>query len=134
MEDKIIIDAAMGLIEKHPDRLQPDIEQIQMWFSQVREDDPESVRRTANRILDRLSKNPEAWDLLRGEIDSGDGAKGLARGGYIDLAGDTSAVSPGTRMACPKPSCPQERTLRQKGQRLLCPEHGIPMVPKNTLP
>ncbi len=131
-----ILKIAGQIADKAPDLLGDDLEKLELWLKKIPKDDPEAIRQTVNRILDLLTGHPEALEYLlretRGNAESfGPVTKGVSYSGPPD--GDMNAVSAGTRMVCPKPGCGQNRTLRQKGQRLFCPTHEIPLVPEERL-
>ena len=134
MNDKEIIEAVRRLAKEHPDPLGDDAEQIAQWLNQTPEDDPEALRQTANRLLKLLQEHPEAWETVCKEIGLNDETKGATRTGLDMLPGDACSVPAGTRMKCPKSGCDYRRSMRQKGQRLFCPNHdGELLVPVTQL-
>lgn len=132
MNDKEILKTIKRLTEEHPDQLGGDKLQITQKLDQTTENDPEAMRRTANLLMKQLQeKHPDIWETFRKQIRSGEeGTKGATRLGYDRLEGDAGSIPAGTRMVCPESDCDYKRSLRQKGQRLFCPNHGTPLVPE----
>lgn len=125
-----ILKAVKRLIEEHPDQLGDDAKQFNQWLNQTPEDDPEAVRQTANRLIQRLQEtHPDAWETVRKEIDLGDnGDNEATRIGFHMPPGPSLGVQAGTPMVCPESGCDYRRPLRQKGQTLFCPKHAAVLV------
>jgi hypothetical protein len=69
--------------------------------------------------------------------ERGVAVRGVVAGGihiYEPPAGGPGEVAAGTPMVCPVDPAHYRRRLRQKGQRLFCREHGVALVPADSLP
>jgi len=126
-----ILEAVEHLRDEWPALLGDDAQKLAHWLATTPGDDPEAVRQTVNRILDLLQAHPQAQARLGSEL----GLKGdLTRLRYAPQAGGPGEVPAGTLMVCPLDPAHCRRRLRQKGQRLFCPEHGVALVPADSLP
>ncbi len=132
-----ILQAVERLRDEWPALLSDDAGKVARWLATTPGDDPEAVRRTVNRILNLLQAHPQAQARLNSEL----GLKGrLARpqpegeavAFYEPSAGEPQEVPAGTLMVCPVDPAHYRRRLRQKGQRLFCPEHGVDLVPADS--
>jgi len=138
-----ILEAAERLRDEWPDLLGDDAEKLAHWLATTPGDDPEAVRQTANRILDLLQAHPLAQTQLGSEL-GGKGElawlreepekAGAVAVGYEPPAGGPDEVPAGTLIVCPVDPAHYRRRLRQKGQQLFCPEHGVALVPADSLP
>jgi len=52
---------------------------------------------------------------------------------FIPLPGEPDPIPAGTMMVCPVDPAHYRKLLRQKGQRLYCPEHQVELVPEDRL-
>ena len=52
------------------------------------------------------------------------------RNGFHVLPGGAGSIPAGTRMVCSISVCDFKQTIRQKGQRPSCPNHGILLIPE----
>lgn len=129
--DTEILQALERLRDEWPELLGDDAEKLAHWLATTPGDDAEAVRQTINRILNLLRAHPQAQTRLGGEL----GIKGdLTRLLYEPSAGGPGEVPAGTLMVCPLNPAHYRRRLRQKGQQLFCPEHGVALVPADSLP
>jgi hypothetical protein len=133
-DNEEILQAVEALRGEWPELLGDDADVLARWLATTARDDPEAVRQTANRILALLQEHPRA----RARVSSQLGAK--AKGGlpstlrgYEPLPGSGGEIPAGTLMVCPKDPDHYRRRLRQKGQRPFCPEHGVALVPADSL-
>ena len=126
--DAQILQAVEGLRDEWPDLLGGDAQVLAGWLAAAPRDDAEAMRQTANRVLDLLQKHPQAM----ARVSSALGVKGelaLTLRGYEPIPGSGVEVAAGTLMACPIDPSHYRRRLRQKGQPLFCPEHGVALAP-----
>ena len=127
--DTEILQAVERLRDEWPALLGDDAEKLTHWLATTPGDDPEAVRQTTNRILNLLQAHPQAQTRLGSEL----GIKGdLTRLKYEPPAGGPDEVEAGTLMVCPEDRAHYRRRLRQKGQPLFCPEHGVALVPADS--
>jgi hypothetical protein len=99
-------------------------------------DDSQAIRQAADHIVELLQTRPPARTRVGEEL----GVKGyhlrITRGedaitfDYEPLPGKEDEIPAGTMMVCPVDATHYRRVLRQKGQRLYCPEHTVPLVPQ----
>ncbi len=91
---------------------------------------PEERRRAANRALALLIHYPQAWEQLREQLPPDTlGADDFAMRFFEFLPGGGGDVPAGTLMVCPEDPTHYRRRLHQKGQVLICPQHGVRLVP-----
>lgn len=129
ISDRDIIETAKQLHDTQPDLFGKHAETVQEWLNETPDDAPEPMRQTAYNILDLLQHQPEAQEAFRQQMDVGAEAFEVTRSGYQRLDGDPPPVSAGTMMVCPSGARHCRRKLRQKGQRLFCPDCGCELVP-----
>ncbi len=131
-----ILQAVERLRDEWPALLGDDAENLACWLAATPRDDAEAVRQTVNRVLDLLQAHPQAQTRLDRELRLKEGelarlrhAPAEAVAFYEPQPGEPGEVPAGTLMVCPQDPTHYRRRLRQKGQRLLCPEHGVELVP-----
>ena len=125
-----ILEAVERLRDEWPELWGEDAEKLAHWLATTPGDDPEAIRQTTNRILNLLRAHPQAQTRLGGAL----GIKGdLTRLLYEPPAGGPGEIPAGTLMVCPLDPAHYRRRLRQKGQPLFCPEHGVALVPADSL-
>jgi len=127
-DNREILKAAKRLADEQPHLLGDDAKQITEWLNQTPENDPEALRQTANLLLDRLRRHPDAWQAVCKEVGTDEGEKENLRGGGFNDSkplGQPDSILARTKMVCPESGCDYSQPLRQKGQHLFCPEHGI---------
>lgn len=91
---------------------------------------PEERRRAANRALDLLIHHPQAWEQLREQLPPDTlGGEDFAMRFWKRLPGGEAEIPAGTLMVCPVDPTHYRRRLHQKGQVLICPQHGVRLVP-----
>ncbi|RLC20856.1 MAG: hypothetical protein DRI57_03770 [Deltaproteobacteria bacterium] len=130
-DNREILEAARRLADEQPHLLGDDAKQITEWLNQTPENDPEALRQTVNLLLDRLSRHSEAWQAVCREvgIDEDNKDSNTRLSAYFDNSlGDPPPIPASTKMVCPE--CDYHRTLRQKGQRLFCPNCDKQLVPE----
>ena len=140
--DQEILRAVEEVRDERPDLLGEDADTLARWLATTPRDDPEAVRQTANRALALLQGHPEAMTLVKGKLGvKGDLSETLrgyepAPGGapYDRHPGGPEEIPAGTLMVCPKDPDHYQRRLRQKGQKLFCPDHQVALVPADSLP
>jgi hypothetical protein len=130
-----ILQAVERLRDEWPALLGDDAEVLAGWLA-APGDDAEAVRQTVNRILDLLQRHSRARMRLGSELGlEGDPLRAL-RGAdailfdYEPLPGGPPDVPVGTLMVCPVDPTHYSQPLRQKGQPLFCPDHGVPLTPQ----
>lgn len=134
--------AVERLRDEWPALLGDDAEKLARWLAATPRDDAEAVRQTVNRVLDLLQAHPQAQARLNRELRLEKGELARLRQAAPDeavaffepQAGEPGEVPAGTLMVCPLDAAHYRRRLRQKGQRLFCPEHGVALVPADSLP
>lgn len=133
MNDKQILQALNRLRGEWPDLLgDQDANTLAAWLDGTSDDDPEAVRQTTNRVLELLQQYPQAQARMNSEL----GIKGTLesfRGAYTPTAGGPDDIRSGTLMVCPIEPSHYRKRLRQKGQPIFCPQHGVPLVPADSL-
>jgi len=134
LSDTEILAAVERLRDEWPDLLGDDAGVLARWLEETPRHDPERVRQTANRVLDLLERHPQARARASSELGI-KGDLGVLRGGYEPSPGGPQEVPAGTLMVCPVDPQHYRRRLRQKGQKLFCPQHdGVALVPADSLP
>jgi len=131
LSDTDVLKAVERLRDEWPDLLGSDAETVARWLATTPRDDPEAVRRTANRVLDLLRAHPQAETRVSSELGLKGGLRVL-RGDYEPGPGGPDDIPPGTLVVCPVDPEHYRRPLRQKGQR--CPDHGVLLVPADSFP
>ena len=108
-----------------------EVNDLEQWLIQAATGDPEAIRQTTNRALELLQKHPQARACVTGEL----GIKGDLKSPrtYRPRAGDHPPPPPSVWMVCPKHPTHSPTRLHQKGQKLFCPEHGVPLVPADSV-
>ena len=103
---------------------------LERWLSEAAVGDPETVRQATNRVLDLLREHPQAKARVTGEL----GIKGSLESlrNYIPPAGEHTPP-PSILMVCPVDPAHYRKRLRQKGQKLTCPDHDVPLVPEDSV-
>lgn len=119
-----VLQAMERLRDEWPALLGDDAGELARLLDATPKDDPEAVHRTAERIRHLVQAHSEAQARLKllpipAEV----------RAAFEPLPGEPGEVPAGTWMVCPKDPTHYRRRLRQKGQRLFCPEHGVELVP-----
>jgi hypothetical protein len=101
------------------------------WLVEAATGDPEAIRQTTNRVLELLQEHPQA----RTRVTAALGIKGDLESlrAYISPAGEPSPTSATVLMVCPQDPTHYRKHLRQKGIKLFCPEHGVPLVPADSI-
>lgn len=129
-----ILEAVDRLRDEWVDLLdEEDARALAGWLEATPRDDPEAVRRTANRVLDLLQRYPEVKARVAGEAGVKGALEGTMRGFYEPTPGEPGEISPGTLMVCPVDPNHYRRRVRQKGQRLFCPLHQEDLVPADSI-
>jgi hypothetical protein len=131
--DKVILRATMAIRDDLPRLAREEAPALATQLDKVLSGAgraPEDQRRAANRALDILIRHPAAWTELRERV----GAQVLASEEmvarfYEPLPGGEGEVAAGTEMVCPVDPTHYRKRLRQKGQVLFCPQHGVKLVP-----
>ena len=108
-----------------------EVNDLEQWLIQAATGDPEAIRQTANRALELLQKHPQARACVAGELGIKGDLKSLRT--YSPLAGEHAPPPASVLMVCPKDPTHYRKRLRQKGKRLFCPEHGVPLVPADSI-
>lgn len=103
------------------------------WLEATPRENPEAMRQTVNRVLDLLQRYPEAQAQVIGELGIKGIPEGAVRGLYEPPPGEPGEISAGTLMVCPEDPGHYRRHLRQKGQRLFCPQHSVDLVPADSI-
>jgi hypothetical protein len=104
-----------------------EIEALNRWLDEAERDHPAAT----HRVLEIVQQHPQAHARVRQEL----GIKGLeAFRLYEPSAGGPEEVPAGTWMVCPENPEHCRKRLRQKGQVLICAEHGVPLVPADSVP
>jgi hypothetical protein len=133
LSDVEILQAVERLRDEWTDLVGDDADMLSRHLDGTTYDDLESVRQTANRVLDLLERHPQARMRVNGEL----GIKGdviSLRAAYVPTLGESGEIPAGTLMVCPVDPAHYRRRLRQKGQKLFCPQHGKPLVLADSLP
>jgi hypothetical protein len=133
VSDREILGAVERLREEWPELLGSEAKAVARRLEETSYDDPESVRRSANRVLDILYRHPKALQRVKSELGT-TGDLEVYRKGFQPQPGGPSDIPAGTLMVCPEEPTHYQRRLRQKGQRLFCPDHGKELVPADALP
>jgi hypothetical protein len=105
-------------------------EDLAKWLDKAVDDDPEAIRQATNRVLEILQKHPRALTGVRREL--GVEEIEILRM-YEPPPGGLDEVPAGTLMVCPVDPDHCRKRLRQKGQTLFCPEHGVALVPAGSV-
>lgn len=132
-DNEDILRAVEGLRDEWPDLFAGDTDMLARWLSTTPRDDPETVRQTANRVLDLLQQHPQAKARVSSQLGV-EGDLALIMRGFEPTPTPGEEVSAGTLMVCPQDPAHYRRRIRQKGQQLICPEHGVALVPAAVLP
>ncbi len=132
MNDEQILQAVETTRSQWAKRLgEQEATDLAQWLTAAATGDPETIRQMTNRVLDLLQKHPHAYAKVVGAL----GIKGSLEAfrTYSPLAGEGGGVPAGTWMVCPQDPGHYRKRLRQKGQKLFCPEHGVPLVPADSI-
>lgn len=107
-----------------------EVNDLERWLAQAAGGDPETVRQATNRVLDLLHKYPQAQARVTGAL----GIKGALEAFrmYEPQAGQHDPPE-SVLMVCPVDPTHYCKRLRQKGQMLFCPQHGVPLVPADSM-
>ena len=124
LDDNEILQAVERLRDEWPDLVGGDAGDLARWLGETAYDDPESLRHTANRVLDLLERHPQARARVFGEL--GITVDRRSGGVYFQPPGDPALVAPGALVVCPVDPGHYKVRLRQAGQR--CPEHSALLV------
>ena len=106
---------------------------LDRWLAEAASGEPETVRRATNLVLDLLARYPQAESHVTAAL----GAKGdldLETFRYTPPPGEGDAIPAGAMMVCPIDPAHYRKRLRQKGQRLFCPQHDVELVPEDRAP
>lgn len=103
---------------------------LEQWLSEAISGDQETVRQATNRALDLLQAHPPAHARVSAELGIKGGLESLRL--YVQPAGEHTPP-PGTLMVCPVDPAHYRKRLRQKGQKLTCPDHNVPLVPEDSV-
>jgi hypothetical protein len=91
---------------------------------------PEERCRAANRALALLIRHPQAWKQLREQLPPDTlGDEDFAIRFWKRLPGGEAEVPAGSLMVCPEDPPHYRKRLHQRGQVLICPQHGVRLVP-----
>lgn len=103
---------------------------IEQWLAEAATGDPEAIRQVTNRVLDLLQEHPQARAHVTGDL----GIKGSLESFrmYSPPAGEHTPPA-STLMVCPKDPAHYRKWLHQRGKKLFCPEHGVPLVPADSI-
>jgi len=109
----------------------PEVNDLERWLTQAAGGDPETVRQASNRVLDLLGQYPQAQAHVSGAL----GIKGSLEAFrlYEPPAGEHTPPE-SVLMVCPIDPAHYQKRLRQKGQKLFCPQHGVPLVRADSMP
>jgi hypothetical protein len=107
-----------------------DAAELDRWLAEAASGDPEAIRRATNRVLDLLQKHPQAHSRVSGELGIKGGLESLRS--YRPPNGEPTPP-PSVLMVCPQDPAHYRKRLRQRGQKLFCPEHGRPLVPADSV-
>lgn len=134
LSNQEFLQAVRGLRDEWVDLLgKEDASALAAWLEDAAGEDQEAIRQATNRVLDLLQRHPQAKARLIGELGIKGDADAALRGLYAPAAGGPDAVPAGTLMVCPVDPAHYRQRLRQKDQQLLCPQHGVPLVPADSL-
>jgi len=124
--DALIIEAARELLSALEEvELRSEMEAL---LSEVPEE-PEGRRRVANRILNASLRHPRTWRQLRERLGLEKRMEEVRARLFEVIPGGPGEVPAGTLMVCPVDPSHYRKRLRQKGEVLFCPEHGVQLVP-----
>ena len=104
---------------------------LDYWLTEATSGDPKIARKAANMILDLLERYPQAWSRIVAALGAKEGLHLELTRSYDPLPGEGDAIPVSTVMVCPVDPTHYRKHLRQKGQRLFCPEHGVELVPED---
>ncbi len=130
-----ILQAVERLRDEWPALLGDDAATLAGWLA-APGDDAEAVRQTVNRILALLQRHPQARQQISSELGLEGDPLQVLRGADVILfdydppAGGLDDIPVGALMVCPVDPTHYRVPLRQKGQPLVCPEHGAPLAPQ----
>jgi hypothetical protein len=131
--DEDILRAVEALRGEWSELLGDDADALAQWLATTPRDDPETVRQTTNRILSLLQEHPRAKTRVSSKL----GIKGelpTTLRTFESLPSPGEVLPAGTLMVCPEDPDHYRQRLRQKGQLLFCPEHGVALVRVDALP
>jgi hypothetical protein len=131
--DRQILQAVDRLRGEWPDLLgDQDANTLAAWLDGTSNNDPETIRQTTNRVLELLKQHPQA----KARVSSQLGIKGTLesfRAIYQPTAGEPEEIPASELMVCPKDPTHYRKRLHRRGQQLFCPEHGVPLVPADSI-
>jgi hypothetical protein len=128
-----ILKAVESLRDEWPGLLGDDAATLDQWLTVTPPGDPEAIRQIVNRILDLLQAHPQATARISSELGIKGNLHQVLRI-YEPPPGDEDEIQPGTLMVCPVDPDHYQQRLRQRGQRLYCPDHEVGLVPAHQLP
>ncbi len=133
MNDKQILQAADRLRGEWPDLIgDQNANTLAAWLDGTSDGDLEAIRQTTNRVLELLQQHPQAQARMSSEL----GIKGNLesfRAIYQPTAGEPEEIPASQLMICPQDPTHYRKRLHRRGQKLVCPEHGVLLVPVNSL-
>lgn len=132
-KDDQILAAVKRLLEEKPENFGDAFDTLQQSFDNIPPGDKEATRQAANQALDILDKFPKAKKRFLKQVEENEiEVLDETRFIYERPPGGPEVISASMVMICSDDTCPnkRERKLRQKGQILLCPDCGKPLVPK----
>jgi hypothetical protein len=109
-------------------------EALVAWLDGLDEADSEAVDEVTTQVLALLTQHPEARARVVKELDIGGQLEQAILLGYEPGLGEDTGVEGAVLMVCPEDPSHYQRYLQQKGQRLYCPQHGVPLVPAGSKP
>lgn len=110
-----------------------DAQKLAAWLHTTPRDDPEAMRQAVNRALDLLQRYPQAKQELGDELGVQAPLESV-RLLFSPAPGGPQPVQATTMMVCPVDPSHYQRPLMVQGQRLFCPQHGVELVPQDSLP
>jgi hypothetical protein len=131
LKDELILQAVADTRSQWIDLLEEqEAEDLTRWLAQKDTRDPETRRRVVNRLLDLLQKYPEA----RTHVTDAMGIKGTLEQFrfYSPMAGEPAPPS-SILLVCPEDPDHYRKHIVQKGRKYFCPEHGVPLVPADSI-
>jgi len=108
---------------------------LDRWLEIAASGEAEDARRAINLVLNLLTRYPQAQAAVAGALADEESVQLEAYHprGYEPMAGQGEYIPAGTMMVCPVDPAHYRRRLRQKGQQLVCPEHGIALVQESSI-
>lgn len=129
IDDQTFLKAVLGLRDRWGELFgKDDARTLSEWMAETSLDDPEAARQTADRVLALLQRHPQAKAQVSAELGIKGTLEFAVRGAPKPIPGETDQVPASILMVCPVDPAHYRRRLRQKGQTLFCPQHGVALV------